>query len=577
LNTVLARRPRTKPVLLTLLLVLGLYLYSIDNEISELSLLFRLPTGGKLKGRPMEDVDGMFLAASEDRYLYRMDRQGQILSRTNLPGVPSGFNALGVDNTVYIAFRSSVAAINPAGGLLWRHTLPEPLLSDPVISADGRIFLVDGSGALTALDHRGEVLWRENLNGGAGGQAIIDSRGVLIVPDGHGFLNAWLPWGRFLWRFRLAGMQTAILAADTAIYAASDEGTLAKVSLLGTLLWSRRLETRALFLSENAGGIAVLDASGKLSLLNRDGEFSADPVYALSRPVGLFSMKDGLLAVGGGGGVKIFSREGQMTGTGSIPASVVAAGLASAGGLIAGGEDWNIYTLATEARDNQGWSGPGAETGNRWNRRYTGGSRPAEIWKTDPDYLLLSALMASGGREGREMAIGIIQEVLNKSRPGDRRYPPYYGIFARDIAGEAFERPLLQGGRVVNDYPDLRRAALELLSREAAYASLETLRIAAAQEWFSDNRTIAVQGLGRIGSDPDGNSSRTIARILLAENTIETKPVLTATAMEALHRILLYNGTAPDRSLYECAIEVYRRSRDRASREQALKILRFGT
>ncbi|ORC30682.1 hypothetical protein B4O97_18010 [Marispirochaeta aestuarii] len=569
--------PGGKPVLLTLLLVVGFSLYSIDTEIPELSLLFRLPTGGRVSGRPMEDHDGMFLAASEDRYLYRVDRQGQILSRSDLPGVPQGFNALGVDGTVYISFRSSLAAINPSGGLLWRHHLSAPLAFDPVISADGRIFLVDASGTLTALDHRGELLWKETLNGGPGGQSLIDSRGVLIVPDGSGFLNAWLPWGRFLWRFRLAGRQTAALAAETALYASSDEGTIAKVSLQGTLLWTRRLENFALYLAEFSGGIAALDASGRLSFLSRDGEMLHDAVYAVPRPVGLFSLEDGLLAVGGGGGVKTFSREGELTGSGSIPSRLTTAGLSSTGGLIAGSEDWNIYALASRARDNQVWSGPGAETGNRWNRRFVGAARPVEIWKSEPDYLLLSALMASGGREGREMALDIIQEILNKSSPGDRRYPPYYGNFARDIAGEPFERPILQSGRVVNDYPDLRKEALELLSREAAYASLHTLRTAAAREWFSDNRIVAIQGLGRIGSDPDARSTRTIAGILLAGNTIETKPGLTAVSMEALHRILAYNGSAPDRSLYECAVEVYRRSRDRMSREWALKILRFET
>ena len=106
---------------------------------------------------------------------------------------------------------------------------------------------------------------------------------------------------------------------------------------------------------------------------------------------------------------------------------------------------------------------------------------------------------------------------------------------------------------------------------------MHTLRTAAAREWFSDNRIVAIQGLGRIGSDPDARSTRTIAGILLAGNTIETKPGLTAVSMEALHRILAYNGAAPDRSLYECAVEVYRRSRDRMSREWALKILRFET
>jgi hypothetical protein len=564
-------------ILLPLLVFFSNILFALDPGAAELESLFRLPTGGKIAGRPLEDRDGNLLAASEDRYLYRIDRHGKVLSRSDLPGLPVGFNALGVDGTVYVALRSGLSAINPAGGQLWRYRFSAPLVADPVVSADGRVFCVDASGIFTALDHRGDVLWQETLNSGSGGQPIIDSRGVVIVADGSGFLNAWLPWGRFLWRFRLAGHQTAICAGNSAMYAASAEGTIAKVSHQGTLLWSSRLESRTLFLVENTAGIAALDSSGNLTLLNHDGDIQMQPLRAVSRPAALFLLQGGFAAIGKGGDVSIFSKSGGPAENGSIPSPIETAALSSAGGIIAGGEDWNLYALKTEPRDPSGWSGPGGEPGNRWNRRFIGSVSPRETWKEEPDYLLLSALMESGGREGRETALTIIRKVLAESGPGNRRYPPYYGDFTRMIATEAFDRPLLQGGRVINDYPDLREKALELLSREASYASLHTLRLAASQEWFSDNRAAAIRGLGRIGSDPDGKSSRTIAGILLVQNTIETSPDFTRTAMKALHEILLYNGSAPDRALYETAIEVYRRSTDRESREWALRILRFGT
>ena len=129
LTTVITRwSPGGKPVLLTLLLVVGFSLYSIDTEIPELSLLFRLPTGGRVSGRPMEDHDGMFLAAFGGPL--SVPSIGPAGTDSFPPpifrGCPQGFNALGVDGTVYISFHSSLAAINPSGGLLWRHHLSAP-------------------------------------------------------------------------------------------------------------------------------------------------------------------------------------------------------------------------------------------------------------------------------------------------------------------------------------------------------------------------------------------------------------------------------------------------------------------
>ena len=55
-------------------------------------------------------------------------------------------------------------------------------------------------------------------------------------------------------------------------------------------------KTLPFILQNSVEGIAALDASGRLSFLSRDGEMLHDAVYAVPRPVGLFSLEDGLLA-----------------------------------------------------------------------------------------------------------------------------------------------------------------------------------------------------------------------------------------------------------------------------------------
>ena len=80
---------------------------------------------------------------------------------------------------------------------------------------------------------------------------------------------------------------------------------------------------------------------------------------------------------------------------------------------------------------------------------------------------------------------------------------------------------------------------------------------------------------GRIASDFDGRSTRAVSRAVLAYRVIDTEAALTRAGMAALLEILSYHGSAPDRMLYEAAIEVYKRSQDRESRRLALMLLRY--
>ena len=551
-------------------------LYSKPPPTPTLAPLFRLPTGGRIVGPVLEDSAGRLLLTSEDRYLYRLGRDGSIQRRDDVRGFPAGFASLGIDDTLYTVLRGRVlAAINRGGRELWRLRLADLPAADPVIGSSGELFLVSDTGRLLALDHRGELLWEEELSGGYGGQPLIDGRGVLIVPDGAGFLTAWLPWGRPLWRFRLAGPMSALAAGEELLYAASSEGTVAAISADGTLRWSRYLGTELAFLVEDGELVAGLSYAGNGVLLEHGGILRHSWKLPLGHATGLFAVDGGFLAVGGQGKILLVDREGQSVATKQLGGPLDRPSLLSGGILAGGGADWNLHTATTPLLMRKSWSAPGGDPGNRWNRQLIAGSASPDGSEGNPDYLLLSALLARDERLTRVEALAILESKLSLSRGRERRYPPFYRSLTIRIATEAVDRPMIREGRVMNDFPELRRQAIDLLAEEASYASRGALQQVVEQDWSADCRIAALRGLGRIGSDVDGSSTRIIAGVLLSDQLAGRQTDLVRAGLETLGAILEYHGSAPDRRLYEASLEVYRHSQDRETRRRALKILRY--
>ena len=569
------RDPGRTAALLLLALAAALSLRAEELPVpAVIAPAFRMPTGGRITTRPLADGEGLIAVASEDRYLYRLDREGRIVAREDLPGMPGPHAAVGGDDTVYLGLTSGVLiALRPGGGILWRRRLGSPLAADPALALDGRIFVVGEDGVLHALDHRGDELWSESLEGGFGGQPLIDERGVLYVPDGRNFLTAWLPWGVPLWRFLLAGRAVTGLAARGTLLIATDEGTLAEIDSEGRLRRSTVLGGRTPFLVRN-GGLTLAAGGSSLAALDPDGEVLWSSDTGLGNAAGLFAFDEGGLLVDTAGRCLQFDADGETLQRYSLGGPAGRPNLLPDGLLVGGGDDWNIYAASAPAPAAGVWSVPGADRRGAWNGGAVDGKSAFAPWLRDPDYLLLSALLERDGELSRAEALELIRERL-KGAGRERRYPPYYLAFAAGIAGELYENPRLENGRVVNDYPELRRAAVELLAERGAWESASALRRVVGEEWSLDTVAAAMRGLGRIGADPWGRSTRAITARLLTGNTLTARPALTETGLAALYGILEYHGSAPDRSLYEAALEAYGKSNSSAVRAAALKLLRY--
>jgi outer membrane protein assembly factor BamB len=121
----------------------------------------------------------------------------------------------------------TLTALTPDGAVLWRRTLPDPLLSEPALLPGG-VAVLSRAGLLVAFDRAGVELWRRDLAETCYYGAPVASGGALFVPTAAGAL-----WkleaadGTVLWRVATAGPVFATpLVQGGRVYLGDNGGTL---------------------------------------------------------------------------------------------------------------------------------------------------------------------------------------------------------------------------------------------------------------------------------------------------------------------------------------------------------------
>ena len=111
-------------------------------------------------------------------------------------------------------------------------------------------------------------------------------------------------------------------------------------------------------------------------------------------------------------------------------------------------------------------------------------------------------------------------------------------IIIESLASEGTFRQQRQGGRIVNDYPLVRREAANLLGRFGGEEAMETLVRMLPVEGESIVSAEVIYSLGQIGMNPDNRVSRAIVNEL-NRNTLRTTPdnFLAWFAIEALEQL----------------------------------------
>ncbi len=151
-----------------------------------------------------------------------------------------------------IACTGQVYAVDGDGEGKWIAQTGDAVQATPVIGADGRIYVGNNAGIMTALDpEQGEPVWTYIANGQLRSSPLLGPQGQLIFGSkGANAAEGWLyhltPAGTPAWVRKLGGevRSSVSLSADgQTIYAASNDFVLQAVSLeTNEVLWDETLQ-----------------------------------------------------------------------------------------------------------------------------------------------------------------------------------------------------------------------------------------------------------------------------------------------------------------------------------------------
>lgn len=542
-----------------------------------LRLAWRYPTGGRIRSEPAAAPDGTIYALSEDGYLYAFSARGKVERTTNLGGLPTDSLSVGPDGTVYAGLVGGrLVAVNPRGHIIWRFAVGSALLGGPAIANDGSIFLATQRGTLTSLALSGSREWRITLPSRLTLAPLLDAQEIVYVGGADRRLYALTRWGRFLWSTPLGGAPVSgAVAADGAVYVILADGVVLRVSPRGNVVWRTPDHTAnfgpligegRVFVADRNGGVEALSTSGKLLWRTK----------AAAKLGGSWALGRGRLYVAASGDtvVVLDAIDGSLLATDKV-GSLGGVSMTPSGDLLIGGQDWLVYA----------YSGAPFDTGAQWPLRTADGRHSAHgrgrfdgaaslrLLAQIPDYLALNALFEPSDREALSGLLAEVQHRVNTDTVGKSRW--YVRRLLEQIAGVGILRPVVEGDTVVNNFPMIRAQAAELLGDLASLDARGYLIRLLREERDPYAAAKEIEALGRIGSDDDGESTRSIA-LALSRFAVRGGPSadrIADSAVGALASIAHYEGELPDASGRLALLRIYRGPYASRVRNAALALL----
>ena len=240
--------------------------YAVDRRGS---LRWKLKTGEIIDsaatlGAPDELAGGPTLTfGSADEHIYRLQdpanaglsRAERIVWRFRTEKPPQGGQivnwwegnvVIGPDGTLYAGNTGGgMYAIDPSGNELWNFPTGNSVWSAAAIDGAGRIFFGSVDTKLYGIDSAGAPLWSKQTIGFNAASAAIGGDGTVYMGSFDGNLYALDPaTGAERWRFQTsdhiypsAALEENRSGETVAIYTASADGSIYKLSPAGDLVW----------------------------------------------------------------------------------------------------------------------------------------------------------------------------------------------------------------------------------------------------------------------------------------------------------------------------------------------------
>ena len=263
-----------------------IYVGARDHYISAINpdgtLKWRSNLGGRAQYKsPSIDSDGTIYLGVEGPYLSALNPDGTRKWQYRAGSDYHHSPAIGHDGTLYTANGEGfVHAISPDGQGLWTQYIG---LSPHFVALDTEGNLYVGthshdniSNYLYALDPNGSIKWTFFTQGGCS-QPVIGADGTIYVGCRNGFLYAVNPDGTEKWRYHSGGSITGHLAigSDGTVYVGSNNGMFHAVDANRNVKWTnsfgRQFDTHGAPLVDADGTVYFGTSDGYLYAFDKDG------------------------------------------------------------------------------------------------------------------------------------------------------------------------------------------------------------------------------------------------------------------------------------------------------------------
>lgn len=219
----------------TLRFAAGRKLYAIDQSGR---VLWTFDAGDKIFSAPTLDDEGNTYFGAQDDHIYSIDAHGKQRFAYKTSDDVDVSPVLDSDGTLYVGSDDQhVYALSAAGQLRWATKLDGHVRGALALGSNGTLIATHGGprGALVALDRAtGAQRFRfafgltDSTDTGVRGGAMVDADGAIYAGSDDDYLYALTPEGKLRWALAVGSDQEAatVIANDGTLYAVSAKGVL---------------------------------------------------------------------------------------------------------------------------------------------------------------------------------------------------------------------------------------------------------------------------------------------------------------------------------------------------------------
>jgi hypothetical protein len=185
---------------------------------------------------------------------------------------------------------------------------------------------------------------------------------------------------------------------------------------------------------------------------------------------------------------------------------------------------------------------------------------------------VISSLVAENGRSDKLKALEFLRGMVDKGKVTDKNTDVI--DLLEELGSEGTTKQVVENRRIINDFPDVRREAAELLGQVGGNQSREVLLNMAIKDKEPMVVSEAVYSLGLIGGGDQGpRVEAVITNLVKSQDVIRPDSNFAYAAVSALEMLGKANNGKVSQEVFAALIRIQNGNYIRAVREKATQVL----